>query len=428
VNIPDLYQLFLHHPQVTTDSRNCPSGSLFFALRGTNFDGNQFAGKALDAGADYAVIDRAEFYRDERTILVDDTLKALQCLAQRHRKMLGIPVIGITGTNGKTTTKELLAAVLSGKFNLLYTEGNLNNQIGVPLTLLRLTREHEIAVIEMGASHPGDIAELAEIAQPNYGIITNAGRAHLEGFGSYAGVVKTKGELYDYIRHTKGVVFIKNEDNDLRAMAGDIEQVTYGSTSEAFASGRVVSSSPFLTFEWRQQGKIHTVETRLIGAYNLDNVMAAVAVGRYFKIPAERISRAIASYEPSNNRSQLKQTLRNSLIIDAYNANPDSMKAALRNFAGMQVAPKAVILGDMKELGTDSLALHREVLDEVQSDSFDKVFLCGEQFAHVAGGTAFTCSTTEALIDTLRRHPLNGYYILLKGSRGMEMERCVEAL
>jgi UDP-N-acetylmuramoyl-tripeptide--D-alanyl-D-alanine ligase len=429
MNIPDLYQLFLHHPQITTDSRNCPSGSLFFALRGKNFDGNQFAGKALDAGADYAVIDRAEFYRDERTILVDDTLKTLQCLAQRHRKMLAIPLIGITGTNGKTTTKELLATVLSSKFNLIYTEGNLNNQIGVPITLLRLTHEHEMAVIEMGASHPGDIAELAEIAQPNYGIITNIGRAHLEGFGSFAGVAKTKGELYDYIRHSKGIVFIKKEDKDLQAMAKGVEQVTYGSTDEAFASGQAVSSSPFLTFEWRQQGKIHTVETRLIGSYNLDNVMAAVAVGRYFKIPAERISRAIASYEPSNNRSQLKQTLRNNLIIDAYNANPDSMKAAIRNFAGMQVAPKAVILGDMKELGTDSPALHREILDEVQSGSFDKIFLCGKQFAHVAGGTPLaTYPTTETLIDTLRQHPLNGYYILLKGSRGMELEKCVEVL
>jgi UDP-N-acetylmuramoyl-tripeptide--D-alanyl-D-alanine ligase len=425
----ELYQLFLHHPQITTDSRNCPTGSLFFALRGKNFDGNQFAEKALAIGADYAVIDREEYYRGERTIFVDDTLKTLQCLAQYHRKMLDIPVIGITGTNGKTTTKELLAAVLSSKFNLLYTEGNLNNQIGVPLTLLRLTREHEMAVIEMGASHPGDITELVEIAQPNYGIVTNVGRAHLEGFGSFADVLKTKGELYDYIRHTKGVIFIKNGDKDLQTMAGGIEQVTYGPDNDSFASGHVVSASPFLTFDWKQQGIIHTVETRLIGAYNLDNVMAAVAAGRYFKIPAGRISRAIASYVPSNNRSQLQETPRNKLIIDAYNANPDSMKAALRNFTAMQVSPKAVILGDMKELGTDSPALHREIVDEVQAASFDAVFLCGKYFTQAAAGTAFiSCLTTEELIDRLRQYSLSGYYILLKGSRGMELERCVDVL
>ncbi|MDR2810749.1 MAG: UDP-N-acetylmuramoyl-tripeptide--D-alanyl-D-alanine ligase [Tannerellaceae bacterium] len=426
----ELYQLFLHHPQITTDSRNCPSGSLFFALKGKNFDGNQFAGKALDAGADYAVIDRAEYFRNERTILVNNVLETLQGLAKRHRKVLGIPLIAITGTNGKTTTKDLLAAVLSSKFNLLYTEGNLNNQIGLPLTLLRLTHEHEMAVIEMGASRPGDIAELTEIAQPNYGLITNVGRAHLEGFGSFDNVVKAKGELYDYIRHTKGVIFVRKEDKDLQAMAEGIRQVTYGSTHDAFASGRVADSrSPFLIFEWKQQGKIHTVETQLIGSYNLDNVMVAVAAGRYFKIPAERISRAIASYVPSNHRSQLKQTLHNSLIVDAYNANPDSMKAALRNFAGMTVQPKAVILGDMKELGKDSRALHREILSEVRAGRFDQVYLCGEEFTKASSGKGFTSfPTTEALMDMLRQCPPVGYYILIKGSRGMALERCIELL
>ncbi|MDR1936989.1 MAG: UDP-N-acetylmuramoyl-tripeptide--D-alanyl-D-alanine ligase [Tannerellaceae bacterium] len=424
----ELYQLFLHHPQVTTDSRNCPAGSLFFALKGKNFDGNQFAETALSIGADYAIIDNPDYYRGERTVVVEDALKALQCLAQRHRKMLGIPLIAITGTNGKTTTKELLAAVLSTKFNLLYTEGNLNNQIGVPLTLLRLTYEHEMAVIEMGASRPGDIAELVEIAQPNYGIITNAGLAHLEGFGSLANVIKTKGELYDYIRRTKGILFIKQEDNRLKAMAEGIEQVTYGASDDAFASGHVVGNSPFLTFDWKQQGKIHTVETQLIGSYNLDNVLAAVAAGRYFKIPAERISRAIASYEPSNNRSQLKKTAHNSLIIDAYNANPDSMKAALRNFAGMEVSPKTVILGDMKELGSDSRRLHQEVLDEVQTGGFDKVFLCGEQFAQIAGDGFTSYPTTRALADDLAQYPLKGFHILIKGSRSMELEQIIPLL
>lgn len=429
MDLSDLYQLFLHHPQVSTDSRHCPAGSLFFALKGKRFDGNQFAAQALASGADYAIIDNPACAQGERTLLVDDTLKTLQALAQRHRKMSAAALIGVTGTNGKTTTKELLAAVLSTKFNLLCSEGNLNNHIGVPLTLLRLTCGHEMAVVEMGASRPGEIRELAEIARPNYGIITNIGRAHLEGFGSAENIRQTKGELYDYIRKNRGMVFIKREDELLQAMAEGIEQLSYGSADEAFASGHVAEGdSPFLTFNWKQQGKVHTVETRLVGAYNLDNALAAVAAGRYFKIPAERISRAIAAYEPSNKRSQLEKTLRNSLIIDAYNANPDSMKAALRNFARMRVSPKAVILGDMKELGADSLRLHQEILREIENGQFDKVYLCGEQFCRAAGGAFAAYPTTEALLDALSPDPPKGFYILLKGSRGMELEKAAGIL
>ena len=356
MSIIDLYDLFIHNPQITTDSRNCPKGSIFFALKGDKFDGNQYAGKALASGCVYAVIDNPDYYIGERTILVDNVLKTLQQLAHHHRKVLGLPIIGITGTNGKTTTKELLAAVLSTKFNLLYTEGNFNNHIGVPLTLLRLTHDHEMAVIEMGASHPGDIKELVDIVHPNYGIITNVGRAHLEGFGSFEGVIRTKGELYDYIRRSKGKIFIKKENEYLQSIAKGIEQITYGNGDDAFASGQVVSCDPFLVFNWKQQGKLHTVETHMIGSYNLDNVLAAVAVGRFFKIPAERISRAIAAYEPTNNRSQFKKTDNNELIIDAYNANPSSMKVALDNFITMPVQPKAIILGDMRELGPTSNA------------------------------------------------------------------------
>lgn len=424
-----MYQLFLHHPHVTTDSRHCPAGSLFFALKGKHFDGNRFVGQALATGADYAVIDNPDYDQGERTLVVDDTLKTLQCLAHKHRKILGAPVIGVTGTNGKTTTKELLAAVLSTKFNLLSTEGNFNNQIGVPLTLLRLTYEHEMAVIEMGASRPGDIRELAEIAQPNYGIITNVGEAHLEGFGSFDNVLRTKAELYDYIRETRGLIFIKKEDGLLQAIAEGIEQVSYGCAEEAFASGHVVrGDSPLFTFNWKQQGKIHTVETQLVGDYNLDNVLVAVAAGRYFKIPADRISRAIASYTPSNNRSQLKKTLHNNLIIDAYNANPGSMKAALRNFAQMPVSPKALILGDMKELGSDSLRLHQEILQLVKSAHFDKVYLCGESFSLAAGESFASYPTTEALIAALSPNPPKGFYILIKGSRGMELEKVIDSL
>ncbi|MDR1556639.1 MAG: UDP-N-acetylmuramoyl-tripeptide--D-alanyl-D-alanine ligase [Tannerellaceae bacterium] len=429
MDISDLYQLFLHHPQITTDSRRCPAGSLFFALRGNHFDGNRFAGKALSAGADYAIIDDPDCYQGERTIVVEDTLQTLQCLAQRHRSLLGVPLIGITGTNGKTTTKELLAAVLSLKFNLLYTEGNLNNQIGLPLTLLRLTRRHEMAVIEMGASRPGDIRELTRIACPDYGIITNVGEAHLEGFGSFENILRTKGELYDYIRENRGLVFIRKEDERLRAMAGGIRQLSYGSADEAFVTGQVVAGDPpFFAFSWKRAGEQHTVTTRLVGAYNLDNVLAAVAVGCYFEIPAERICRAIASYEPSNNRSQLKKTLHNSLIIDAYNANPSSMKAALRNFAAMPFAPKALILGDMKELGNDSLRLHQEILREVTNGRFDKVYLCGGHFTQAAAGAFTAYPTTDALADALSQSPPRGFHILLKGSRSMELEKLIGIL
>ena len=418
MSIIDLYDLFIHNPQITTDSRNCPKGSIFFALKGDKFDGNQYAGKALASGCVYAVIDTPDYYIGERTILVDNVLKTLQQLAHHHRKVLGLPIIGITGTNGKTTTKELLAAVLSTKFNLLY---------GVPLTLLRLTHDHEMAVIEMGASHPGDIKELVDIVHPNYGIITNVGRAHLEGFGSFEGVIRTKGELYDYIRRSKGKIFIKKENEYLQSIAKGIEQITYGNGDDAFASGQVVSCDPFLVFNWKQQGKLHTVETHMIGSYNLDNVLAAVAVGRFFKIPAERISRAIAAYEPTNNRSQFKKTENNELIIDAYNANPSSMKVALDNFITMPVQPKAIILGDMRELGPTSDELHAEVVEQIKKGQFDKVFLCGEHFSKV--GKEFSpFATTEAMVEELRKQPLKGYHILIKGSHSMGLEKLADIL
>lgn len=427
MSIIDLYDLFIHNPQITTDSRNCPKGSIFFALKGDKFDGNQYAGKALASGCVYAVIDNPDYYIGERTILVDNVLKTLQQLAHHHRKVLGLPIIGITGTNGKTTTKELLAAVLSTKFNLLYTEGNFNNHIGVPLTLLRLTHDHEMAVLEMGASHPGDIKELVDIVHPNYGIITNVGRAHLEGFGSFEGVIRTKGELYDYIRRSKGKIFIKKENEYLQSIAKGIEQITYGNGDDAFASGQVVSCDPFLVFNWKQQGKLHTVETHMIGSYNLDNVLAAVAVGRFFKIPAERISRAIAAYEPTNNRSQFKKTDNNELIIDAYNANPSSMKVALDNFITMPVQPKAIILGDMRELGPTSDELHAEVVEQIKKGQFDKVFLCGEHFSKV--GKEFSpFATTEAMVEELRKQPLKGYHILIKGSHSMGLEKLADIL
>jgi len=427
MNIAELYELFLHYPKVVTDSRKCVPNSIFFALKGEKFDGNAFTEKALNEGCAYAVIDDAKYLKGDRTILVDNTLKALQQLAHRHRKMVGCPIIGITGTNGKTTTKELIATVLSSKYNILYTEGNLNNSIGVPLTLLRLNHDHEMAVIEMGASHPGDIKELADIVLPNYGLITNVGRAHLEGFGSFEGVIKTKGELYDYIRMSKGKIFINQNNPYLMEIGQGIEHITYGFDEKAFTWGCVVSCNPYLIFDWRQQGKIHTVGTHLIGSYNLDNVLAAVAVGRYFKIPAERISRVIAAYEPTNNRSQLMKTKTNELIIDAYNANPSSMKVALDNFAAMDVSPKAVILGDMFELGPTSDELHAEVVNQVKEGHYEKIFLCGEHFQRVGDGFT-TFKTTDDLINALKDKSLEGYHILIKGSHGMAFEKIVPLL
>lgn len=427
MHISELHELFLHHRSISTDSRNCPKACLFFALKGEHFDGNQYAATALKSGAAYAVIDNPEYKVANRTILVDNVLDTLQQLARIHRKTLNIPVIGITGTNGKTTTKELIAAVLSTKYNLLYTEGNLNNQIGVPLTLLRLNCDHEMAVIEMGASHPGDIAELVRIACPNYGLITNVGKAHLQGFGSFENIIKTKGELYDYIRKVNGKIFIQSENPHLASIARGIEQITYGGEG-AFASGKAVrTGSPFLTFEWKQQGKLHTVETRLIGDYNIDNVLAAVAIGRYFKIPSERISRAITAYEPTNNRSQLQQTADNTLIIDAYNANPSSMAASLKNFAAWQASPKAVILGDMRELGATSDEEHARIVELIEEGKFDHVFLCGEHFCRT-GAAYHPFATTETLVEAVKNASLKGYHILIKGSRGMALEKVIPFL
>ena len=338
-NIETLYRIFRSCKGVTTDSRNCPAGSLFIALKGETFDGNAFAAKALEAGCAYAVVDNPECMPegDNHYLLVDNCLQTLQQLARHHRRTLGLPVIGITGTNGKTTTKELIAAHL----NVHYTQGNLNNHIGVPLTLLGLKPEHQLAVVEMGASHPGDIRELVEIAEPDYGLITNVGKAHLQGFGSFEGVVRTKGELYDYLRQKGGcTVFLNDDDPHLKAMAAGLQTVSYGSRTGLYVSGHATGCSPFLALEWQAAGQAtaQKVQTQLIGAYNLPNALAAVTIGRYFGIGPARINHALESYTPRNNRSQLKRTAANTLIIDAYNANPTSMKAALDNFRAMQTS------------------------------------------------------------------------------------------
>lgn len=434
MEIASLYHIFQQYPQITTDSRNCKDGSIFFALKGASFDGNTFAAQALKEGCAYAVIDEPAYAdsSNERLILVDNCLKTLQELANYHRRQLGTRIIGVTGTNGKTTTKELISTVLSKKYNVLYTQGNFNNHIGVPLTLLRLTARHDIAVVEMGANHPGEIDTLVHIAEPDYGIITNVGKAHLEGFGSFEGVIKTKGELYDYLRKKpQSIVFIHNDNPYLNGIAHDLNLVRYGrpdGRAVLHASGEVAECAPYLSFRWRVGNTAwRSVQTHLIGAYNLDNMLAAATIGLYFGVSADLIDEALAAYIPQNNRSQLKETAANRLIVDAYNANPTSMMAALTNFRDMKVAPKMVILGDMKELGTGSLEEHRKITDFLQECSFDEVWLVGDQFAAV-GSSFRTFSHVEEVKETIRNHPLKGYYILIKGSNSMKLSQLAEDL
>lgn len=427
MEIAELYKCFMECGKVTTDSRNCPEGSMFIALKGETFNGNAFAAQALKQGCRYAVIDESE-YAGEGTILVDNCLQALQQLANYHRRQLKTPVIGITGTNGKTTTKELISTVLSRKFNTLYTEGNFNNHIGVPLTLLRLTKEHEMAVVEMGANHPGEIKTLVHIAEPDYGIITNVGKAHLQGFGSFEGVIRTKGELYDFLRAKGGAtIFIQNENPYLNGIAEGLTCVRYGQTAGLYVSGELISCSPFLSFRWTAEGVSHEVNTHLIGSYNLDNMLAAAAIGRYFGVSDDDISSALASYLPHNNRSQLKETADNKLIVDAYNANPTSMMAALKNFRQIEAPHKMVILGDMKELGEASREEHQKVVDYLKECGFDRVVLVGPEFAAATHSYQTFQHVDEVLAD-IRMHKPQGYYILIKGSNSMKLSQLSECL
>ena len=382
---------------VSTDTRNLPAGCVFFALHGANFDGNKFAKQALEQGASLAVIDNPEYALPEGTLLVPNTLLALQDLAREWRRELALPIIGITGTNGKTTTKELLATVLSTKYNIHYTQGNLNNQIGVPLTLLQITRAHEMAIVEMGASHPGDIKELVDIAEPNYGLITNVGRAHLEGFGSFEGVQQTKKELYDYLREHQGFIFRNTDNPYLAQMAGDLKTVAY--TTGTMPSG-----------------------TNLVGEYNAENVSAAICVGEYFGISREQALEAIRQYVPTNNRSQAMQTANNHLIVDAYNANPTSMQAAINAFKG-----DTYILGAMRELGEYSHLEHQNIVNMLAERKADNVFLVGEEYLQTTSPYP-VFENVEQLHQYLHQQPLKGKNILLKGSRSTQMEKLLDIL
>ena len=430
MNLSALYQIFLDCQLVTTDSRNCPEGSLFIALKGESFNGNAFAGKALETGCAYAIIDEPEYAveGDQRYILVDDCLQTLQQLANYHRRQLGTRVIGITGTNGKTTTKELISAVLSQSHNILYTLGNLNNHIGVPSTLLRLKAEHDLAVIEMGANHPGEIKFLSEIVEPDCGIITNVGKAHLEGFGSFEGVIKTKGELYDFLRKKEGsTVFIHHDNAYLMNIAGGLNLIPYGTEDDLYVNGRITGNSPYLTFEWKagKDGETYQVQTQLIGEYNFPNALAAITIGLFFGVEATKINEALAGYTPQNNRSQLKKTNDNTLIIDAYNANPTSMMAALQNFRNMEVPHKMLLLGDMRELGAESAAEHQKIADYIKECDFEEVWLVGEQFA-AAEHFFKTYPNVQEVIKELETNKPKGYTILIKGSNDIKLSSTVD--
>ncbi|MDY6122338.1 MAG: UDP-N-acetylmuramoyl-tripeptide--D-alanyl-D-alanine ligase [Porphyromonas sp.] len=437
MDINQLYSIYLEHPEVCIDSRRVHAGCLFFALKGSNFDGNKFAAAALSGGATCAVVDDPSVVPaqgDHQYIVVDDSLLALQQLAHLHRQRLGIPVLGITGTNGKTTTKELVTAVLRMAYNVLATEGNLNNQIGVPLTLLRLKPEHQIAIIEMGASHPNDIRELVEIACPNYGIITNVGKAHLEGFGSIEGVKKTKGELMDYLRQHNGIAFVHIDDPILVELSHGLRIVSYGTSKSATFKGRIIHARPYtLSFRWRQVAIPHDISTRLVGDYNLPNALAAVAVGRFFDVATAGILHALTEYQPQNNRSQLTPTEHNTLIVDAYNANPVSMALAIRNITKIQAKEnKVLILGDMRELGKDGPREHVGVLKEIDPKLFDRIYLVGPLFGEAMSQSSEDLAQkgvcykdVDCLIADLRQKPIDGSLILIKGSNSIQLEKIV---
>ena len=430
MELKDLYDIFLQHPTITTDSRDVPENSMFFALKGETFDGNAYAKAALEQGAAYAVIDEKEYAEEgnERLILVEDVLTTLQQLAKYHRVHLGTPIIGITGTNGKTTTKELIATVLKKKYNVLYTQGNFNNHIGVPKTLLQLKKEHDIAVIEMGANHPGEIKTLVEIVLPDFGIITNVGKAHLLGFGSFEGVIRTKGELYDFLRAIQGTAFINNDNPHLQGISKGLKLVKYGQqeADDLLVKGELVECNPFLKFQWQH---LSTVQTHLIGSYNLDNALAAACIGTYFEVPANDISAALEAYTPSNNRSQLTITQDNKLVVDAYNANPTSMRAALDNFRLIKSEHKMCILGQMGELGEVSDEEHQKVIDLIGEGGFEQVWLVGENFAktsHPANYRLF--ANVEEVKTAIATQKPKGFLILIKGSNSNKLVQTVELL
>lgn len=425
-DIERIYELYKGAYTVTTDSRTITPGCVFVALKGEHFDGNDFALKVAEEGIAACVIaDRKDLPKHDRLFVVDDSLKALQELAKHHRERLGLPIIGITGTNGKTTTKELVSAVLSKKYNIVFTLGNFNNQLGVPLTLLRIKPEVELAVVEMGASHPGDIDELTNLGEPNFGMITNIGRAHLRDFGGYEGVIRTKNEMYQYIAAHKGLLFV-NKDNDLlMGLAKDINKVTYGTCQEADVHGKILSANPYLSVEWNG----YRIDTQLVGDYNFENVMAAICIGKHFGVNDKDIVEALSSYHPTNNRSQVVVTANNRVVMDAYNANPTSMSHSIKNFRNICKDANLLILGDMLELGEESEKEHKTIVVLLKELNFKNVFLVGSEFAKVSEYSGFsTFDNVEELIKHLASNPVSGHDILVKGSNGIHLNKLIDSL
>lgn len=419
MNIEQLYQLYIKTYLADTDTRKVRKGSMFFALKGDNFNGNEFAAEALKSGASYAIIDEEKHNTFPNTILVSNALETLQKLANFHRKQLTIPIIALTGSNGKTTTKELINAVLSKKYETAATAGNLNNHIGVPLTLLSMTPKTEIGIVEMGANHLKEIEFLCSIAEPNYGLITNFGKAHLEGFGDFEGVIKAKSELYDFLRLNKGTVFMNTDDELQLKQSAGINAIEFNNNVVKF-----MEANPFVKVQFKNS----LIESNLIGKYNYNNIAVAVTVGNYFDISETDIKMAIEKYIPANNRSQLIQKGTNKIILDAYNANPSSMQAALENFAQLKDENKVVFLGDMFELGKDSKAEHEKIANLVTSYNFSKVFLIGKAFSATKAKNAFIYESYESFKNSTNYSNINHATILIKGSRGMALERLLDLL
>jgi len=425
MNIEELYQIYRQYPSVQTDTRHLKAGDIFFALKGKNFNGNAFAKAAIDNGAACAVIDEAAYEIPGKTMLADDVLLALQQLANYHRQQFTIPFIAITGSNGKTTTKELIHAVLSSSFKTYTTEGNLNNHIGVPLTLLKIKEDAALAVIEMGANHQQEIASYCAYTMPTHGLITNCGKAHLEGFGGVEGVRKGKGELYDYLRNHNGTAFVMWDYDYLQEMSKGITAIFKYGTAHAELEGNTVRSEPFLEVSITKGAGTGIIKTQLVGDYNLPNVLAAVATGKYFGVPDEKIKKTIEAYSPSNSRSQLLVKGSNRIILDAYNANPSSMKLAIENFGKMKAGKKVLLLGAMAELGEESLAEHTAIIELLKQYQWEKVVLVGGDFLNIAHPFISFPNAAEAS-RWMKQQQAENTHFLIKGSRSMNMEMVLE--
>ena len=430
MTIPELYSLYLQNSQICTDTRKIVKGCIFFALKGDNFNGNIYAKQGVEQGAAFAVVDEDLYGQSERYILVEDVLTTLQNLAIYHRQQLNIPVIGLTGSNGKTTTKELINAILSQKFKTSATAGNLNNHIGVPLTLLAIPADTEVAIVEMGANHQKEIEFLSNICKPDFGLITNVGKAHLEGFGGFEGVKKGKGELYNFLENNNGTLFINQDNAHLVEMMGDKkfkETITYGTAESNFLSGNLIANDPFLSVEWRSGNLISSVKSNLTGTYNFENILVAIAIGLKFGLTADEINAGITGYQPQNSRSQIIKTVYNTVIGDYYNANPSSMLAAIKNLNDLQANKKVLILGDMFELGEEAQQEHKLIISEALKYNFDECIFIGKEFVKASqSAQAKFFNTTAEAERYLNEHHVRDALVLLKGSRGMKLENLMK--